>query len=245
LFLVRSHAPILPTGTDNCDLMMISYGPFMTTETRTRLLQGAVDALRSQGIAGVSARTIAAAAGVNQALVFYHFGSVDELVAAAALWSTEQRVAECRGRFQQVRSLRGLLAVGRELRAKDPAAGEVAVLGQVLAGAQTNPALCAATREALGLWVTEIEQVLTRVLAGSALGEVADVPGLARAVAASFVGMELTAVVDPDGDEAAFRALDQLGAVLECLDDLGPATRRDVRLTVRRSVRKKGGGAGA
>ena len=47
-------------------------------DTRTRLLDGALETLRTRGIAGVSARTIAAAAGVNQALVFYHFGGVDE-----------------------------------------------------------------------------------------------------------------------------------------------------------------------
>jgi AcrR family transcriptional regulator len=213
----------------------------MSTDTRDRLLQGTIDALRTQGIAGVSARTIAAAAGVNQALVFYHFGSVDELVAAAAMWSTEQEVAGYRERFDRVRSLRELQRVGRDLHARESAAGNVAVLGQMLAGAQTNPALATATRDALGLWTVEIERVLDRVLADSPLGEVADVPGLARAVSASFIGMELLAAVDPEGDRAAFRALDQLGALLEYLDDLGPAARaaarRAVRTAVRRSVR--------
>ena len=217
----------------------------MSTDTRDRLLQGAIDALRTQGIAGVSARTIAAAAGVNQALVFYHFGSVDELLAAAAIWSTEQQVAAYRERLERVRSLRELQKVGRELHARggpaERAAGNVMVLGQMLAGAQTNPAFATATRDALALWTVEIERVLTRVLADSPLGEVADVPGLARAVAASFIGMELLAAVDPEGDKAAFRALDQLGALLEYLDDLGPAARaaarRAVRTAVRRSVR--------
>ena len=213
----------------------------MSSDTRDRLLQGAIDALRTHGIAGVSARAIAAAAGVNQALVFYHFGSVDELVAAAAMWSTEREVAGYRERFEQVRSLRELQRVGRDLHAREKAAGNVTVLGQMLAGAQTNPALAAATRDALALWTVEIERVLSRVLADSPLGEVADVPGLARAVSASFIGMELLAAVDPDGDKAAFRALDQLGALLEYLDDLGPAARvaarRAVRTAVRRSVR--------
>jgi AcrR family transcriptional regulator len=213
----------------------------MSSDTRDRLLQGTIDALRTQGIAGVSARTIAAAAGVNQALVFYHFGSVDELVAAAAMWSTEREVAGYRERFERVRSLRELQKVGREMHAYESAAGNVTVLGQMLAGAQTNPALAAATRDALALWTVEIERVLTRVLADSPLGEVADVPGLARAVSASFIGMELLAAVDPEGDRAAFRALDQLGALLEYLDDLGPAARvaarRAVRTAVRRSVR--------
>lgn len=220
----------------------------MSTDTRTRLLQGTIDALRAQGIAGVSARTIAAAAGVNQALVFYHFGSVDELLVAASLWSTEQQVDAFRERLDGVRSLRELQVVGRDLQAQERAAGNIAVLGQMLAGAQTNPAFAAATRDAFSLWYAEIERVLTRVLAGSPLGEVADVPGLARAVSASFIGMELMAGVDPQGDEAAFRAMDQLGALLEHLDDLGPAGRRAVRAAVRRSVRsvrKKGGGASA
>jgi AcrR family transcriptional regulator len=218
----------------------------MSSDTRDRLLQGAIDALRTQGIAGVSARTIAAAAGVNQALVFYHFGSVDELVAAAAMWSAEREVADYRERFERVRSLRELQKIGREMNVRglgpaERAASNVTVLGQMLAGAQTNPALAAATRDALALWTAEIERVLNRVLADSPLGEVADVPGLARAVSASFIGMELLAAVDPDGDRAAFRALDQLGALLEYLDDLGPAARvaarRAVRTAVRRSVR--------
>ncbi|MBS2534527.1 TetR/AcrR family transcriptional regulator [Catenulispora sp. NF23] len=213
----------------------------MSTDTRDRLLHGTIEALRTQGIAGVSARTIAAAAGVNQALVFYHFGSVDELLAAASVWSTEQQVAAYRERFGRVQSLRELQRVGRELHLRESANGNVTVLGQMLAGAQTNPAYAAATRDALALWNVEIEQVLTRVLADSPLGEVADVPGLARAVAASFIGMELLAAVDPEGDQAAFRALDQLGALLEYLDDLGPAARvaarRAVRTAVRRSVR--------
>lgn len=52
-------------------------------ETREKLLEGALRTLVEQGIAKASARAIATTAGVNQALVFYHFGSVDELLAAA------------------------------------------------------------------------------------------------------------------------------------------------------------------
>ena len=200
--------------------------------------------LRTHGIAGVSARTIAAAAGVNQALVFYHFGSVDELLTATCLWSTRQQVDEYRERFATVTSLRELQNVGRRMHAQERAAGNVTVLAQLLAGAQTNAAIAEATRESLALWVAEIEATLRRLLAGSPLGEVADVPGLARAVSASFIGMELWAGVEPAGAETAFDALDQLGAVLEYLDELGPASRRAVRAAVRRTVKKKAAEAG-
>ncbi|WP_043716330.1 TetR family transcriptional regulator, partial [Kutzneria sp. 744] len=57
-------------------------------ETRQRLIDGAIETIRQHGIAGTSARTIAATAGVNQALVFYHFGSVNDLLKAACLAAT-------------------------------------------------------------------------------------------------------------------------------------------------------------
>jgi AcrR family transcriptional regulator len=39
-------------------------------DTRQRLIDGAIETIRKHGITGTSARTIASAAGVNQALVF-------------------------------------------------------------------------------------------------------------------------------------------------------------------------------
>jgi AcrR family transcriptional regulator len=56
------------------------------SQTKQRLLTGALAAIGEHGITGVSARTIAAA-GVNQALVFHHHGSVDDLLATACLAS--------------------------------------------------------------------------------------------------------------------------------------------------------------
>ena len=53
------------------------------TDTRRKLLDAAMATLRDKGIAGTSARVIAAAAGVDQALVFCHFGSVAELIGQA------------------------------------------------------------------------------------------------------------------------------------------------------------------
>ncbi|HWF41120.1 MAG TPA: TetR/AcrR family transcriptional regulator, partial [Acidothermaceae bacterium] len=53
------------------------------SDTRRKLIDGTITTLRDKGIAGTSARVIAATAGVNQALVFYHFGTVDQLIDAA------------------------------------------------------------------------------------------------------------------------------------------------------------------
>jgi AcrR family transcriptional regulator len=206
-------------------------------EARQRLLVGAIDAIREHGIAGVSARRIAAAAGVSQALVFYHFGSVGELLAAACATNTAERVAVYAERFSTVGSLRELLDVGRVLHARERRLGNVSVLAQLLAGAQNDPQLAAPTAAALRLWVEEIESVLHRVLAGSPLADTADIPGLARAVSASFIGLELYEGVDPAGAGQAMTALEQLAGLVEIIDDLGPLTRRAMRNRLDRATR--------
>jgi AcrR family transcriptional regulator len=210
------------------------------SDTRRRLIDGAIQTLRDRGIAGTSARSIAAAAGVNQALVFYHFDSVDQLVDAACREGTAERVAEYRARFQAVASLRELLALGRELSAVERQAGNVAVLAQVLAGAQQDRRLASAARYALALWTTEIEAVLHRILAGSPVAELADSAGFASAVAASFIGIELYGGVDPDAAASALDTVQALSVLAELLDDLGPVARRALRTRLRRA----GTGAG-
>lgn len=205
------------------------------TDTRRKLVEGAIQTLRTRGIAGTSARTIAAEAGVNQALVFYHFGTMDSLLDTACRESTAERVALYRDRFVAVGSLRELLALGRELHAVEREAGNVAVLAQVLAGAQQDEGLAAAARHSLQLWVSEIESVLRRVLAESPVAEIADVAGLAAAVAASFIGIELYEGVDAESASAAIGALEQLALLAEVLEELGPVARRALRAKLRRS----------
>jgi AcrR family transcriptional regulator len=208
----------------------------MTQDTRAKLLEGALTALTEQGIAKTSARAIAAAAGVNQALIFYHFGSVDALLAAACRHGAEQRVAVYRDRLNGVRTLGDLLRLARELHAAERDAGHVAVLAQLLAGAKTESRLAPATAAGLGLWTKEIEQVLGRVLAGTPLTEFVDVAGLAKAVSAAFVGLELFDGVDPAGAEQALGALDQLAGLIAVLEELGPLGQRAVRARLRRST---------
>ncbi|MEU6063663.1 MULTISPECIES: TetR/AcrR family transcriptional regulator [Streptomyces] len=207
-------------------------------ETKTKLLEGALRTLTEQGIAKTSARTVAAAAGVNQALVFYHFGSVDELLAAACRYGAEKAVARYRSRLAAVTSLSELLAVGREIHEQERAGGHVALLGQLLAGAQTHEILRPATAAGLDLWITEIQKVLTRVLADTPFGEFTDPAGLARALAASFVGIELYEGVDETGAHAALDALEQLGALVAALEELGPVAQRAVRHHLRRTSRR-------
>ena len=54
----------------------------MEQDSRTRLLESAVPLFASKGLSGVSIRQLAEAAGVNSALISYHFGGKEGLYAA-------------------------------------------------------------------------------------------------------------------------------------------------------------------
>ena len=56
------------------------------------LLRAAVGVVAAKGLRGLTYRSVAEAAGVNNSLVAHHFGSRDALIAAALDWATEQSI---------------------------------------------------------------------------------------------------------------------------------------------------------
>jgi hypothetical protein len=109
------------------------------------------------------------------------------------------------------------------------------VLAQLLAGAQTDERLASPVQAALGLWTDEIESVLRRLLDGSPLADLTDPAGLARAVSAAFIGLELYEGVDPSGAHAALDALERLAVLADVVEDLGPLARRALRSRTRKA----------
>jgi len=60
------------------------------------LLRAAVSVVAAKGLRGLTYRSVAEAAGVNNTLVAHHFGSRDALIAAALDWAAEQSISASR-----------------------------------------------------------------------------------------------------------------------------------------------------
>jgi AcrR family transcriptional regulator len=71
--------------------------------TRKALLDAAEDLLISKGMAAITTRKVAERAGVNQALVHYHFGTIEELLLAAL----ERVSVQVKERSQDIYATRG------------------------------------------------------------------------------------------------------------------------------------------
>jgi AcrR family transcriptional regulator len=207
-----------------------------TLATRRRLVDATMETIRQQGVAKLSARTIAATGGVNQALVFYHFGTVDGLVAEACQVLTAERVDRHRPALEAVTTWSGLVDVAEQVRADEREEGNVAVLGQVLAASHGNPGLAEAAGRAIGLWTGAVRPTLDRLLASSPVGELFDADVLTDLAASAFVGIEL---MEPTRNRSAPHddPLARLRPVAELLDGLGPIARRAVRSVLRGTQR--------
>src|SRR5580698_8055717 len=113
----------------------------MVRDTRAVLIAAAITTLRESGFAAASARRIAAGAGCNQALIFYHFGSVPDLLAAGLEEVSARRMAAYRELLDRTGTLAELIDGARAGFEGDLDAGNVTVLVEMINGAHSVPGL--------------------------------------------------------------------------------------------------------
>jgi len=191
--------------------------------TRAALIAGAIEALREVGFAGASAREIAGRAECNQALVFYHFGSVNELLLAALDDVSARRLAAYTDIVERASTITELIDSARAIFSEDLDAGHVAVLVEMITGAQSTPGLGEQVAARLAPWRDFAESAVRQALTGSPLALVLPAKEIAHAVVAGFLGLELLASLD--GDRAAALALfDRARLVSGLLDLTGDKT---------------------
>jgi AcrR family transcriptional regulator len=192
-----------------------------SAQTRAALVEGAIEALRTAGFAGASAREIARQAGCNQTLIFYHFGSVTDLLLAALDAISERRMAAYRGVLDHAGSLTDLVESARTIFTEDLDAGHVTVLVEMIAGARSVPGLGEQVAARLAPWREFAEAAVRGALASSPLGGLLPARDVAHGVVAGFLGLELLANLD--GDRAAALALFDRASVLAALLDMAGA----------------------
>jgi AcrR family transcriptional regulator len=189
--------------------------------TRQRLLAAVPVVLEREGIAGTSARVLATEAGVNQALVFYHFDSVDGLLAEAAREISRGRAEVYTRRLAPVDTFTGLATEARRLHHEERAAGNLTVLTQLLAGSRSHPRLAPVLRDNFALLTRPVEDTLRRLLARSPLEGTLDPTQLARGIGGGFLGLQLLDGVVTDVDDGPLAALDALAAIVDVVMQAG------------------------
>jgi AcrR family transcriptional regulator len=190
-------------------------------DTRAALIAGAIATLRESGFAAASARRIARQAGCNQALIFYHFGSVPDLLVAALEDISARRMAAYRGLLSHTGTLADLVDSAREIVLTDLDEGHVTVLVEMISGAQSVPGLGDRISACVAPWREFAETAVRDVLAASPVASLVPADQVAHGVVAGILGLELLAHLD--GDRSSALALfDRARTLGDLLDRLRP-----------------------
>lgn len=178
----------------------MSTAPSRATPTRDRILAAAVEMLGETGLSDITTRALAQRAGVNAALIHYHFGSRAMLLVDAALTRLDDQLTEPLVLLAGAPSTTaGAAHVLRWIGQFDPNDPDIRLVADLTIEAFRNPEVRPKIAQVLELSRHELAQVLTP-----------PDRGLADLLAALFDGLLLHRMVDPAFDlEPAATALEQ------------------------------------
>lgn len=166
--------------------------------TRRQLLDAAIATLDREGYAGATARAVAAAAGCNQASIYYHFGGMAELLVAALLDSNERRFAAYREVLEPLDDPAAIIAAWRALHDEDVRSGHIGAMTEMVGATGAEPRLREGVTRATGAWRDLISATIRRAVAGSPLAPLVPVDEATDLVLAAFLGVELLGHLDGD-----------------------------------------------
>jgi AcrR family transcriptional regulator len=190
------------------------------SETRDRILEAALETVREEGFAQTTARAIARRGGFNQALIFYHFGSVDALLLDAFGKVSERQVARYREAVEEVASPSDLVQIARRLHEEDLENGSITAVTQLMAAA-TDQQSGGVLLDRFDLWISLVQEALSKASASYPMAALVPVREAAYAIAALFLGVELMSRLDPERSEAD-AVFDMLETIARLVEQLGP-----------------------
>jgi len=188
-------------------------------ETKARIVAATLETLKAEGIVGTSARAIARAGDFNQALIFYHFGSVDDAIVAAVGQMSSRRLANHKEKLEAASSLPDLIRIARDLHHDDATDDNMTVLAQAMAGAAGDEEMGPKLYAELDEWSKMVGKTIERVVGDTPSMVSVPTKQIADAISAMFLGIELLDSLDA-GRNHADGLFDSLESLAQLLDDL-------------------------
>jgi len=147
---------------------------------------------------GTTARSIARAGDFNQALIYYHFESLEDLFFEGIQYVNHRRLEHFAARLEQVETLAELVEVAVALHQGEPDARDTSAVALLVAGWSTEAGLGPKVLASLRPWDDAVAAAVKRIMGATSLPEIVPVDQLAHAVSALFLGLQLLSRLDPD-----------------------------------------------
>jgi AcrR family transcriptional regulator len=188
--------------------------------TRQRIIEAALETLKTEGFAEASSRAIARTGGFNPALIFYHFGSLDELLLAALDNTSADRLERYREAIENAQTLRELIDAAGAVYEEDRDSGHMTVVAQMIAASIAKPELAPAMVSRMEPWIDLAEEGLGKALTRIEAPDLVPVRELAYAFVTFYLGVNLLTHLDEDRarTDALFERLRSLTPLLAQLE---------------------------
>lgn len=200
--------------------------PAAALPAREAIVEAARRALIERGHARVSTRVVAAAAGVNQSLIHYYFGTREKLLLAVLESMNAELLKRQAEMFQSPTAFADKWAQACRFWEQDLASGFVRLMIELQGLGVSEPAIGVEVRRIRGEWRTLLQDVSREALAHFGLRSVsAEVVG--AFVTCFWIGMELETMLGVPEAEGHFReSLATVERFLRWLDATTAAGRR-------------------
>ncbi len=172
-----------------------------SASTRDRILRAAVELIAEVGSDRVRTRAVADRAGVNPALVHYHFGSMSallrEAVDAVLAGEAAAFVEALKGSPSARDVVQGLVAAIQGIGEPTP---ELMVAIDLLVRATRDPAARTRVRDSLAEFREQIHDRLDAARQRGEIGEQVDIAAASMMLAALVDGLGMHRLIDPELD---------------------------------------------
>jgi len=195
-------------------------------ETKAKILDAAFRRLAREGYAALSMREIARDAGVNHALINYHFRTKDQLVIAVLDEANRQLLARQEGLYRGPGGFAEKWAQARRFYKGDLASGFVRVQAELWAASFSNPGLREKFLPRILAWKRVVLEGVREALAmlkacGVKLPPYFTAEVIACWISEFWLGMEFADLLGTSEDQVQHRAaLDAIERLLGQLDAL-------------------------
>ena len=193
-------------------------------DTKTKILDAAYRCLANEGYAALSIREIAKDAGVNHALINYHFRSKDQLVIAVLDAANRELLARQSRMYAAPGNFAEKWAQARAFYQGDFASGFVRVQAELWAASLSNPGLREKFVPRLRAWRDVVlgavrDAVETLEANGTRLPPPFTAEVIATWISEFWLGMEFVDLIGGPAERRQHRAaLDAMQVILEALD---------------------------